>query len=76
MLPLTADLPDPLVGLGPRVFEIAEQRLLQIPCVLLLRKAVHPCLIERIHDLAVDVDLQLLARGIADANGRRAFVAR
>ncbi len=32
-------------------------------------------LVERVHDLAVDVELTLLVRGVADAHGRRPFVA-
>ena len=40
----------------------------------LLREPVCARLVEGVHDLAVDVDLELLARCIADAHGRRSLV--
>ena len=75
MLRLAADLPDPLVRSRPGAFEVAKQGSLERPRVLLLGEAVGPCLVERVHDFAVDVHLELLARGVADAHGRRALVA-
>ena len=40
------------------------------------RCAVHARLVERVHHLAVDVELQLLRRGVADAHRARALEAR
>ena len=73
--PRAADLPDAFVGLPPTRLEVPEQLLLQGPRLVVLAQTVHPRLIERIQDLAVDVELQLAARGISDPNGTRSFVA-
>src|SRR5437762_594650 len=75
MPPLAADLPDAVVGLRPRTLQVAEERLLQRPRMRLPPEAVCARLVERIHHLAVDVDLELLARGVPDPHGRRALVA-
>ena len=58
----------PSSGLLPRLLEIPEQGLLQRPCGLLDGKPVDARLVQRVHHLAVHVELELLARGVADAH--------
>ncbi len=60
--------------LRPRALEVPQQVQLQRPRVLLLGDAVDAGLVERVHHLAVYVDLQLLARRVADSDRRRALV--
>ena len=69
-----AHLPDPLVGLLPGALEEVHDRPLQRPGVVVGRQAVGACLVQRVHHLAVHVELELLVRGVADANRRRACV--
>jgi hypothetical protein len=69
-----AHLPDAVVGLAPDPGEMVHEYLLHPPgfCVgleLVLAHHVH-----RVHELAVDVELQLLVGGVADAHGGAAMV--
>ena len=66
----------PLSGSVPDLLEIVEEDTLQRPGRLLDRKPVDARLVQRIHQLAEDVDLQLIARGVADPHRLRALVPR
>src|SRR6185437_11261155 len=72
---LAADLPDPVVRLAPRILEMVEQAELDLPRVRIERQPVHPSLVEAVDHLSVDVELQLLARGVADPDRARPLVA-
>src|SRR5581483_11808016 len=65
---LAADLPDPLVGHAPRLLEVLEERELDPPRVRVELEPVHARLIEAVEHLAVDVELELFARRVADAH--------
>ena len=69
-------LPDALVRLLPGVLEEAEQASLERPRLLRHLQLVHAPLVHRVHDLAEDVELELLGRGVANAHRLRALVAR
>ena len=63
-----AHLPETLIGLSPDLGEVLEHRALERP---LLNARVEPTaarLVQRIHHLAEDIELQLPVRGIADTN--------
>ena len=71
-----AHLPDALVRLGPDAREMRQQRLLHPPRVvvrLLLELAPD---VHGVHELAVDVELQLREGGVADAHGAAVLVTR
>ena len=70
-----ANLPDAVVGLVPHVLEMFEQRLLQLPCVGRRRQVGFARRVQGVHDLAVDVELALRDRSVADAHGPALFVA-
>src|ERR687888_386282 len=70
-----ADLPQPLIRLAPRRLEVLEQLALQRPCRRLDWQSVCAALEQRVEHLAVDVELQLLARLVADTHRRRALVS-
>src|SRR5215472_10497901 len=62
----TADLPDTVVRLPPRPFEMVEQTELDRPALGVDGQTVLARLIEAVEHLPVDVQLELLARGVAD----------
>ena len=69
--PRAADLPDPVVGLAPHLLEVVEDRHHQIRRhVELLGDGASPVGDGRVQDLAVDVELELGRRLVADADGR------
>ncbi len=70
------DLPDAFVGLGPHVLDVLDEDAGQVPHVVgqLVAEAVARVQ-EHVHDLAVHIELELLARGVADAHRRRILVA-
>ena len=70
-----AHLPDPFVRLVPGAFEELEQVPLQRPRVVVGVEAVHARLVQRVHHLAVHVELELLVRRVADPHRARACVA-
>src|SRR5690606_27526444 len=74
--PLRSYLPEALVGLIPDAFKMDEQLALEGPRILIRREAAEPGMMQRIHDLAENVELKLLVRGIPDAHRRRTFVPR
>ena len=70
-----AHLPDALVGGAPHLLEVAQQRLADPPAIGVALQAALARLVERVEDLAVDVELELLHRRVADAHGLRVLVA-
>src|SRR5262249_58815544 len=76
MARLAAHLPDLLVGFAPRLFQMLHQRDLQRPARRRRVEAVLARLIERIHQLAVNVELELTVSIVTDAYRARPFVPR
>jgi hypothetical protein len=75
-LRIAAHLPDAAVRLLPVVREEIDERPLHVPRIGV---RVEPRLardLQRVHQLAVNVQLRLHGSGVADANGRRPLVAR
>src|SRR5215470_4362640 len=64
----TAHFPQSLVGRAPDCLQMLDQLQLQVPFGAHRRQAALTALKQRIHDLAENVDLQLLGRSIADAH--------
>ena len=74
---LAADLPDALVGLLPDPLdEVDDHRQLIPRNRRVARDAARARLVERVERLAVDIELELVVRPVADANRRGLFVAR
>src|SRR5919197_64707 len=69
-----AHLPDSFVGLLPRVLEVAEEEPPERPPLLGGLQVVDPSLMKGVHDLAVDVELELLHGGVPDPHRLRALV--
>ncbi len=64
-----AHLPDALVRLVPDLRDMADHRLLQRPALAVGAAGRLAALVEDIHQLAIDVELELLVGGVADAHG-------
>ncbi len=75
MPPRPAHLPDPLVGLAPAGLQPVEDAAREAPRVVGGCQTLTPRLVERVDDLAVDVELALVGRAVADADRLRALVA-
>src|SRR3954454_23199288 len=69
-----AHLPDPLVAAVPRALEDLHQVVLERPGVVVGGKPVRARLVQRVHHLAVDVELELAVRGVPNPDRTRAFV--
>src|SRR2546430_16647361 len=67
-------LPNSLIGLGPSRLQGIQQAALEVPGPLLRPDPEGARLKPRIRQLAVDVQLQLLVRLVADAPRARALV--
>ena len=63
---VSANLPDAVVRLVPGALQEVHQRALQRPGVIVGRQSVRACLVQRVNHLAVDVELKLFVRGVAD----------
>ena len=70
-----ARLPDPLVGLVPVVYQPLEVAGELQPAVVVEGQPVLVAEVDGVHQLAVDVELQLGCRAVADPHRRRAHVA-
>ena len=75
MLAAAARLPDPLVGLVPVLADPVHDPYDRDPGVVVERRSVLVVEVERVDELAVDVELELLGRAVADPHRRRAAVA-
>jgi hypothetical protein len=64
--PWAADLPDALVRLAPLRLQELEQGLLEVPGRLVALEADVAAQVQGVHDLAVDVELELLHGRVAD----------
>src|SRR2546422_8597192 len=69
-----AHLPDAFIGLFPDGLQMVHQRLLQRPARLVPAQANASRNVQRVHQLAVDVELELERGRVADAHGTRALV--
>src|SRR5919204_1472941 len=74
--PRPAHLPDALVRLLPGMLEVPQEAPLERPGLLGGREIVGSTLVQRVQDLAVDVELELLHRGVPDPDRLRALIAR
>lgn len=70
-----AGLPDAVIRFRPASRHMVGQRQLQIPPGLARAEAALARLLERVHQLAIDVELELLVRGIADPHRLRSEIA-
>ena len=68
MLRRSADFPHSLIGAAPDGFEVLEQGTLKRPVRLPGLQPALPRLMECVHHLAEDVELQLLVRRISDTH--------
>src|SRR5262249_35853778 len=69
-------LPNTLIGLMPLRFEEIHQQLLNAPGIFTCRHAMTYSHVERIADLAVNIELKLTMSGVAHAHGAAVFVTR
>src|SRR5271168_2542774 len=76
MLRWPAHLPDALVGLIPDRGQMPEDRLADRGAASDRGQAAQMGVIERVENFAIDVELGLVCRTIADAYRARAFIAR
>ena len=76
VLPRPAHLPDSLVRLIPDPGQVFEQNRSYCVPVFVGRQAVAVSVVQRINNFAVDVELDLIYRGVADADGARPFIPR
>ena len=75
MPPPAADLPDPLVLARPVVADPVHQPAEVFPSVVAEGRAVLVEQVDGVHQLAVDVELQLAVGGVADPHRARAAIA-
>ncbi len=68
-------LPDALVRLVPHLRDVADHRQLQRPALAVGAAGRLAALVEDVHQLAIDVELELLVGRVAHPHGRGAFVA-
>src|SRR6266851_3840265 len=73
--PAQADLPDPFIRLPPVLLHVPGEDLLQRPRGRVRRHAGTPCLVQGIHHLPVNIQLDLRGCRVADAHRAGAFVA-
>ena len=71
----TADLPDSFVGIVPVDGKVVEHGTLQLPGAFTRRQPRSACQVQRVHHLAIHVELELHRRGVAGAHRRCAAVA-
>ena len=76
MLAVTAALPDATVRLVPDLGQMIQHDAFQIPRTFVELQLGHARLMECVDQLAIDIELQLRMRGIADPHRQRAFIPR
>src|SRR5262245_58394200 len=72
----TPDFPDAFVRLAPDILKIPEEHFLELPSSATRSKMRPPRCIEGIHELAIDIELELAMCGIANSYRPTSFVAR
>ena len=72
----SAHLPDAFVRLAPDAFHELEDHLLERPGISVRLQPGVARHVERVEDFAVDVQLELVDRGVADAHGLGVLVPR
>src|SRR5512143_2015584 len=72
---LAARFPDSVIGLRPLPLEVREQCLLQAPRLVEGAQLRLPRRVQYVHQLAVDVELALLHREVADPYRTTVLVA-
>ena len=76
MLAVAAPFPDAVIRLVPYFRQVLQHRAFERPGAFVEFQRRHPRLVKRVDQLAIDIELQLGMRGIADANRLSAFVTR
>ena len=71
----TANLPEPLIGARPGLFDEGDDLLLQATDVRARFATAGSADVDGVHDFAVDIELELLVGGVANAHGAAVFVA-
>ena len=72
----SSDFPDSFVRLPPCRLEMFQQGPLERPRIAVARQTRAARHVERVHDLAVHIQLTLCRRGISDPHRSRALIAR
>ena len=75
MLAAAANFPDAIVRLIPDGFEMLEQPAFQRPARFAAMQPGFSSDVKRVQKLAVDIELNLLGRGVPCSYGRRGFIA-
>src|SRR5579863_9450472 len=71
----SAHLPDTLVGVAPMLLDEIHQDESDIPGIVGGIETIAAGDVEDVEDLTVDVELELIVGGVADAHGRAVLVA-
>ena len=75
MRAVAAPLPDAVIRLVPYFGQMLQHRAFQVPGPFIELQLGHARLVKRVDQLAIDIELQLGMRGIADPDRLRAFIA-
>ena len=76
MLPAAAHLPQAFVGLVPDLGQVHQEFALYRPAGIIRTETALPRLVQRVHDLAENIELELHVRRVADAHRLRILVSR
>ena len=76
MLAAAAHLPQAFVGLVPDLRKMHQEFALHRPAGFVCAEAASPRLVQRVHDLAENIELELGVRRVADAHRLRILVSR
>ena len=75
MLALAASFPNAVIGLVPYFGKMLQHGAFQCPTSFIELELRHARLVKGVDQFAIDVELQLRMRGVADPHRLRAFVA-
>jgi hypothetical protein len=75
VLSATADFPQTLVRLVPDAGKVQQKFALHGPALFVSAKSALPRLMQRVHDLAKNIELKLVMRSVADTHRLRIFIA-
>src|SRR3954471_5501728 len=76
LLRVSAHFPDASIGLLPDRADVLRHRPLELPDLRAFGHAALPTLMQSVHQLSVDVELELSVRRVADAHRFRLRIAR